>query len=357
MNLLVSVKQLITVAIGAILFSLVGCSMINTIEIQESFDEITVRMLSTDRVVGEMAWLSSTQLVYVGIVFERKSRIWGITAAGEDLGMLAIPAETTPGCNKVALHNPLTLTDDRIAYFRTDVSCDPNIFDLEIWSDITKLLVWDPKTSTVSNLSGIHLPESGIVYFDIAPDLSQGIGSTDSGIQDHLFWLELGSETSIDLGLDRASRPVWSPDGKYIAFYGNKRVPGSPGPNWSIYPRDLMIMPAGCEPNCADEVRILVSGIKNPTSISWSPDGEWLAFSGELGDHAEGVLLFHLDTNELKMIIEGIYRIPRWSPDGRYIAVISPDPERVAEIGGSAEIFKRYWQIYVLDVSKIVNSD
>jgi Tol biopolymer transport system component len=107
-----------------------------------------------------------------------------------------------------------------------------------------------------------------------------------------------------------AQAPLWSPEGKEIAFSGagvNKYIVNADGKEL----RELM-------PNVRDHV----------ASYSWSPDGEKIAFAavhyrGELDVYeidADGTGQTNLTST--KTIIEDE---PSWSPDGKHIAFTRAD--------------------------------
>ena len=111
---------------------------------------------------------------------------------------------------------------------------------------------------------------------------------------------------------EQAGLPVWSPDGKQIAYVSMK-----PGQSWKLY-----LVPA----NGGTPQEVLTDST-GQIDANWSADGSQLMF----GDfrQAEGGLsirLLDLKTHQLTKIpgSEGLFS-PRWSPDGRYIAALSPD--------------------------------
>jgi Tol biopolymer transport system component len=110
---------------------------------------------------------------------------------------------------------------------------------------------------------------------------------------------------------EQAALPVWSPDGKQIAFVSMK-----PGQTWKLY----QVPATGGTPQ---EVLPETGQI----DANWSADGSQIMF----GDfrQAEGGLsirVLDLKTHKLEKVpgSDGLFS-PRWSPDGRYIAALSPD--------------------------------
>ena len=111
---------------------------------------------------------------------------------------------------------------------------------------------------------------------------------------------------------EQAALPVWSPDGKQIAYVSLK-----PGQSWKLF----LVPAAGGIPQ---EV-LTESG--SQIDANWSVDGSRLMF----GDfrQAEGGLsirILELKTHKIEKVpgSDGLFS-PRWSPDGRYIAALSPD--------------------------------
>jgi eukaryotic-like serine/threonine-protein kinase len=118
-----------------------------------------------------------------------------------------------------------------------------------------------------------------------------------------------------------AIEPVWSPDGKRIAFLGAR-----PGKSPKIY----LIKPDGTE------LEEPVPGEEFEEGPSWSPDGKSLAFgsrTGNWGTPQVGFVLHRVDLQTRKVTSiagsKGLY-FPRWSPDGQYLVALTPsDPAKL----------------------------
>ncbi len=114
--------------------------------------------------------------------------------------------------------------------------------------------------------------------------------------------------------------PRLSPDGKRVAFMG--QLPGGP---WKIY----LVSPSG------GGLEQVPTGDLNQGNPSWSPDGSSLAFAGvpwveafERGSTA--IRVVDLRTRQVTTLpgSEGLWS-PRWSPDGRYIAAIPLNSQKL----------------------------
>jgi dipeptidyl aminopeptidase/acylaminoacyl peptidase len=131
-----------------------------------------------------------------------------------------------------------------------------------------------------------------------------------------------------------------SPDGKRIAYTVTMRdEPGRPyGQLWIM---DL-----------ATQKSTRVGGDKDRAGGPlWSPDGKWLAFFGRLGDK-HGLLMAKPDGSDVTVLaspegtnspLPGTGNEVTWSPDSRQLAFISSTPdERAAEASGDPMVITRY---------------
>ena len=118
--------------------------------------------------------------------------------------------------------------------------------------------------------------------------------------------LQLTSDT------ERAALPHWSPDGKQIAYASTK-----PGGSWRL---SLVSVNGG-------DAHDMLPEAGSQIDANWSPDGERLMF-GEWNRDQNGlkIRILNFKTHEIKTIpgSNGLFS-PRWSPDGKYIAAMSPD--------------------------------
>ncbi len=110
---------------------------------------------------------------------------------------------------------------------------------------------------------------------------------------------------------ERAALPHWSPDGKRIAY-----VSVEPGRPWKI-------AVVAAEGGASQE---LLTETRSQIDANWSQDGSRIMF-GYLHD-AKGlnIRIVNVKTHKTETVPEsdGLFS-PRWSPDGRYIAALSPD--------------------------------
>jgi dipeptidyl aminopeptidase/acylaminoacyl peptidase len=131
-----------------------------------------------------------------------------------------------------------------------------------------------------------------------------------------------------------------SPDGKRIAYTVTMLdEPGRPyGQLWII---DL-----------ATQKSTRVGGDKDRAGGPlWSPDGKWLAFFGRLGDK-HGLLMAKPDGSDVTVLaspegtnspLPGIGNEVTWSPDGKQLTFISSTPDdRAAEASGDPMVITRY---------------
>lgn len=130
--------------------------------------------------------------------------------------------------------------------------------------------------------------------------------------------------TSADLHRLRSVGDVQlSPDGRLIAHTVQDRTrPGRPSS------RIWIVDAAGGEP------RPLADGEESSASPLWSPDGRWIAYSGTL-DGRSGLILRRPDGSEPRFLVEvagtnhplpGVGARVSWSPDSRQIAFLSATP-------------------------------
>jgi dipeptidyl aminopeptidase/acylaminoacyl peptidase len=130
-----------------------------------------------------------------------------------------------------------------------------------------------------------------------------------------------------------------SPDNHYIAYTITMRDhPGRPyGQLWVM---DL-----------STEKSVRLGGDKPASSPLWSGDGKWIAFHGADGDK-HGLLIAHPDGSENTFLaplegtnspLPGTGKDVAWSPDGKQIAFVSSTADaRAAEASGDPMVITRY---------------
>jgi len=156
-----------------------------------------------------------------------------------------------------------------------------------------------------------------------------------------LLFAQSRTFTGTDLyKLRSASSVSVSPDGTRLAYSVNRN--DGPGRPYS----QLHVM------TLADGRSVSFSKEKDPSSGGeWSPDGQWIAYTGKLGDQS-GLIVAHADGSAAKFIstLEGTNsplpttgRRFAWSPDSKRLAFVNavPGPE-TADASGDPIVITRY---------------
>jgi serine/threonine-protein kinase len=183
---------------------------------------------------------------------------------------------------------------------------------------IGRQLVWVDRAGKA--LSRIGQPMEEIRSPDLSPDGSMvaAMGTMEGNRDIWLFDVRRGTQTRITVDSRMDGCPTWSPDGSRIAYYNE-------GDNLIIGSAD-----GGTDPVP------FAKGIE----VSWSPDGNYLAFSvpdtsisrsvGQIGTHD----LWYLDIRDAEkepvsfLITEASERTPAISPNGRFLAYGSDESGR-----------------------------
>lgn len=144
----------------------------------------------------------------------------------------------------------------------------------------------------------------------------------------YVFELEKKTSTQITSGDFDDSQPAWSPDGKQLAFTSNRSQPDPDATNDS----NIWVVAA----DNTDKGAHLTQITTNPGPDSqpvWSPDGKWIAYATELDPHLFWYATQHLAVipssggtpKVLTMSLDRSVRRPRFSADGKFIYFTADD--------------------------------
>ncbi len=145
--------------------------------------------------------------------------------------------------------------------------------------------------------------------------------------------------TSSDLSrLRSVGSASLSPDGRYIAYTITMRdQPGRPY-------AQLWVMDVGTGKSTR------LGGDKPARGPLWSKDGKWIAFTGEDGEK-HGLMIAHPDGSDATFLavrentnspLPDTGKGVAWSPDGKQIAFVSATPGEFAEASGDPIVITRY---------------
>jgi Tol biopolymer transport system component len=131
------------------------------------------------------------------------------------------------------------------------------------------------------------------------------------GIGDRLLSLIQGAPARPEV-----QSPMWSPDGRRIAFVSRRDG------------KALYVMNAD-----GSGLRI-VARVERLAAPAWSPDGERIAFKGRRDGHSGAIYVVNADGSGQRTLARR-GNAPAWSPDGRRIAFVSGAKLYVANADGS----------------------
>lgn len=262
---------------------------------------------------------------------------------GSGLRRLELPA--TKRCDRTEYAGARRLPDGRLGVVLLCTDLD----GVEPTEDT--LFAYDFETR---ELEVLLRTDRGIGSYTWNPDLTQGLYSLSSGICDGIgaisrdgvepFDVVLRDEGAswrldsplrsssgdCDFSEGRAKLPEWSPDGKTIAFFASPQSAGVEAMDRLHEPWNLYLMDA--------ERRVprpVIRDVREPSAPLWSPDGDWLAFSGELAGEEPGIFLYSVEDESLRRVAKGNVGPDSWSPDGTRLLAgrrVNPADELPPEI-------------------------
>ena len=224
---------------------------------------------------------------------------------GSALERLPLPDEA--GCKYTSKALPEALGDVRLGYVQ---QCWPG------GGRVVRLMAWDPRTEAARPLVPYRLLfQQG--PFACSPDLSTCVINDHNGLSEQLARLGRRGLEPLDLPLERAGFPSWSPDGRWVVVDGVPEGTEGTGLDLLGVPRDLYLLSSDLEP-----IRLLVEDVLNVSRSAWSSDSRWLAVSLKPNRGTEGVYLLEVATGKLVLALAGrLLGGPTWLPGDASLAV------------------------------------
>lgn len=281
-----------------------------------------------------VAWLSPTRLVVEKIdANTNRESLWTVPAPGtKDASDRAEPlhVKLPTGCDDPAFSAFTPYSD-------LSITMAVNCGRLGIPVGVVGIDATGTTTPIISTMTdGIGFPIA-VASLSWNPSRSQAIGSYSSGICGTMFLadahgtraltLTIGhgdtawntatdfnhKETAGDCGL--AFGATWSPKGDQVAFVSD--------PNGSLHGGQSRLDASLDIYRVASNFHgpeVWLSGVRHVGAIQWSPNGEWLAFAGQV-DGTDGVWILRRDSSGPRRVMSSANARIAWRPDGEALAV------------------------------------
>ena len=207
--------------------------------------------------------------------------------------------------------SPIQLTSGPTSFGNVSSSADTK----RIWAIGVQPVVEAVKYSSKGNGFQPLLAGVSATDLDYSPD---GKWVTYISVPEGELWRSRadGSEKlKLTSAPERVGLPRWSPDGSQIAYV--RMVPGQPSKI------SLVSIAGGASQDVLVESRSQIDA-------NWSSDGSQIMLGSFVQDKDINIRLIDLKTHQVKTVpgSEGLFS-PRWSPNGRYVAALSPDFTKV----------------------------
>jgi serine/threonine protein kinase len=174
-------------------------------------------------------------------------------------------------------------------------------------------LVWVSRNGAERPLAA---PAQAYVNPRISPDGQRvAVGITEPEFQTWLYDLSREALTRFTSEGSLNSAPLWTPDGKGIAFQANKD--GPPDIYWQ-------------KADGSGGLERLTTGAYNQVPMSWSRDGQLLAFVEINPKSGYDIWVLRMNDRKAQPFLQTPFNesVPRFSPDGRWLAYISDESGR-----------------------------
>ena len=293
---------------------------------------------------GDIAWLPNDWLV---VRYTRPSgdypylwHLWRLRSDGSEFTQLNLPDD--PACRLTRYHRPTALPNGLLGIQRECLSWDDGYEGRPVGLDTYHLMTYDLTTDVARPWLDLPREVTGHLGSQVTwnPAMTRGMVIAGLGLCEHTAWItpsgvveyatitirdgdrswRLDAPFFSDRPLDdcgawgRANSPAWSPDGRIIAFFAAPQAIGVRGlgrayVHWNLYLMD----PVEQVP------RKVLADVKFAGSLTWSPNGQWLAFTGELPWWRAGLWLFAPASGQLHHVTSLKVGSLAWSPDGEQI--------------------------------------
>ena len=159
-------------------------------------------------------------------------------------------------------------------------------------------------------------PAQAYVNPRLSPDGQRvAVGITEPEFQTWLYDLSREALTRFTSEGSLNSAPLWTPDGKRIAFRSKQK--GPPEIYWQ-------------KADGSGGLERLTTGSYNQVPMSWSRDGQLLAFVEINPTSGYDIWVLRMNDRKAQLFLQTPFNesVPRFSPDGRWLAYISDESGR-----------------------------